>query len=94
MYTCLLHVHRSEHRKLLQSCKAALAQTGSAFVTWGHHDPHKTELDLNFFELATSEEFNFKLQHLAPVQYTDLFQENDGLDDARGLVYTCIMTLQ
>eukprot|EP00953_Heterococcus_sp_UTEX-ZZ885_P011818 6824-Heterococcus_DN1.PRE.8 len=81
--------NRSEHRKLLQSCKAALAQTGSVYVTWGHHDPHKTELDLKFFELATSEEFNFKLQHLAPVQYTDLFQENDGLDDARGLVYTC-----
>ncbi|KAG5181676.1 hypothetical protein JKP88DRAFT_148843, partial [Tribonema minus] len=84
--------NRSEHRKLLQTCSTALAPGGTVWVTWGHHDPPKAPLDLKFFEIAAAPHseggFDFELEHLPPVQYVDLFEEHDGMDEARGVVYT------
>lgn len=85
--------NRSEHKKLLHSVSHALAEDGIAYVTFSHHDPHKTELDLNFFELARLSEFNLESNFVLMEQRSSYpFVENDGRDIDRGKVY--MYTLQ
>jgi len=79
--------NRSEHRKLLTTLKMTLAKTGECWCAFSHHDPHKSDKDLNFFTLA-SEEFDFNVEIIAQEQRKSYpFIENDGRDDQRGIVY-------
>ena len=82
---CLFN--RSEHKKLLKTCQDALARDGTAWISFSHHDPEKAELDMNFFKLAVEEPFNFKVTKIKELQMVDLFVCNDGMDEARGVVY-------
>ena len=81
--------NRSEHRKLLWTVQRCLHPDGVAWVTFSHHDPHKRDLDLNFFRLAESDDFGFVVSMVAEEQHESYpFVENDGLDGQRGMVYT------
>ena len=59
--------NRSEHRNLLKTIKMCLAQQGTAYCSFSHHDPHKKELDLVFLKLAESE-FDLKCTFLSQEQ--------------------------
>lgn len=91
MADCIFN--RSEHRKLLMTCAMALRKTGIAYCSFSHHDPHKKELDLNFFKLA-KEEFNFECTYKGQEQRKAYpFQEGDaGTLLARGIVYIYALT--
>lgn len=86
--------NRSQHQKLLWTVKECLSPvSGICYVTFSHHDPQKKDLDLNFFELAASEEYQFTVQYIGEeVRQSYPFVEADGLDAQRGVVY--IYTLQ
>ncbi|CAN0558838.1 unnamed protein product [Ectocarpus sp. 12 AP-2014] len=89
--------NRSQHAQLLETCDRCLLGRGSGstataaasaatvWVSFSHHDPEKTELDMKFFELA--KEKGFVATRIKTVQMRDLFVENDGLDDLRGEVH-------
>jgi nicotinamide N-methyltransferase len=79
--------NRSEHAKLLKTCKECMADDGTAWITYSHHDPEKAALDRNFFKLAIEEPYNFKVTKVQQQQLVDLFVCNDGMDKARGVVY-------
>ena len=64
-----------------------MAEDGTAWVTYSHHDPEKAALDRNFFKLAIEEPFNFVVTKVRSQQLVDLFVCNDGMDKARGVVY-------
>ena len=82
---CLFN--RSEHSKLLKSCKECMAKDGTSWISFSHHDPEKAPLDLNFFKLAVGAPFYFKITKIRQWQLVDLFVCNDGMDKARGVVY-------
>jgi nicotinamide N-methyltransferase len=82
---CDLIFNRSEHRKLLWTCQRCLAPAGIALVSFSHHDPLKRDQDLVFFDLAR--EYGFGAERALQRQMVDVFQENDGLDAERGIVY-------
>lgn len=85
--------NRSEHRKLLWTVKKCLKSYGQAIVTFSHHDPEKSALDLKFFEYATEEEYNFKVEKLGEEKRSSYpFVENDGLDELRGYVHIYRLT--
>lgn len=80
--------NRSEHRRLLWTVKECLAREGQAIITFSHHDPKKSNLDMNFFTLAMEDEFGFEIEKIGQEQRSSYpFVENDGLDDQRGIVY-------
>jgi nicotinamide N-methyltransferase len=81
--------NRSQHEKLLWTVKESLKpKDGICYVTFSHHDPAKKDLDLNFFTLARSEPFNFEVNFILQQQRRSYpFVENDGLDEARGVVH-------
>jgi len=81
--------NRSEHDKLLWTCRECLKEEGVVWVTYSHHDPHKREKDLVFFTKAVEEEYGFDIVRVGQVQMVDLFREEDGLDEERGVVYVC-----
>jgi predicted nicotinamide N-methyase len=67
---------------------------GVAWVTFSHHDPHKAEKDLNFFALAESAEFGFRVVKMeAEARQSYPFVERDGMDEERGVVYVYTLTL-
>lgn len=80
--------NRSEHRRLLSSIKGLLREgSGECAVTFSHHDPHKRELDLNFFALAR-EEFGFDVECVAQQERLAYpFLLGDNWDSERGFVY-------
>ena len=79
--------NRSEHRKLLTTLKMTLAKSGECWCSFSHHDPHKSDKDLNFFTIA-KEEFGFNVDIIEEVQRQSYpFIENDGRDAERGVVY-------
>lgn len=59
--------NRSEHRKLLWTCRECLDEGGVVWVTFSHHDPPKAPLDLKFFELAVEEEYGFHVRKVGGV---------------------------
>lgn len=91
--------NRSEHHKLLYSIKKLLKHDGIAYITFSHHDPKKSHLDLNFFTLAQQQQreedgdkddegYNFDVELITVEKRVSYpFIENDGLDDERGMVY-------
>lgn len=89
--------NRSEHKKLLWTCKTCLEEDGEVLVTYSHHDPGKRALDMAFFALATQEEEREEgveegvggwiVEDVKTEQHVDLFVESDGLDEERGKVY-------
>jgi nicotinamide N-methyltransferase len=84
--------NRSEHSKLLWTCKECLvAEGGQVLVAYSHHDPEKAKLDMRFFELAKEE--GWVIEDIKVEQCVDLFVENDGLDEERGKVYVKRLTL-
>jgi nicotinamide N-methyltransferase len=87
--------NRSQHERLLWTVKESLKpKDGVCYVTFSHHDPAKRELDLNFFTLARSEPFNFDVTFVLQEQRRSYpFVENDGLDEARGVVHLYILRL-
>jgi nicotinamide N-methyltransferase len=81
--------NRSEHRKLLWTVQQCMHPDGVAWVTFSHHDPHKRDLDLNFFRFAESDDFSFVVTMVDEEQRESYpFRENDGMDEQRGKVYT------
>ncbi|CAM9529542.1 unnamed protein product, partial [Heterosigma akashiwo] len=80
--------NHSEHTKLLETCDACLSDNGVIWVTYGHHVPQKAHKDMKFFELAVAEPFNFISEKIDEQQWRDIIEEHDGLDQARGVVYT------
>lgn len=56
-------------------------------MSFSHHDPQKKALDLKFFEYAQIE-YGLLVEFLAQEKRQSYpFQENDGLDDDRGMIY-------
>lgn len=51
--------NRSQHVQLLETCARSLArlETAEVWVSFSHHDPEKSKLDMNFFELASLKGF-------------------------------------
>ena len=86
--------NRSEHRKLLWTVQQCLEPNdGIAWVSFSHHDPHKKHLDLNFFTLAV-EEFGLIVESVCEESRKAYpFVEEDGRDDARGMVYLYTLRL-
>lgn len=84
--------NRSEHDKLLWTCRECLKDDGVVWVAYSHHDPHKKDKDLEFFTKAEEERFGFLVKEVGQVHMQDLFIENDGLDDQRGIVYLSLLT--
>ena len=86
--------NRSEHGKLLGSIRDCLVPvTGECFVSFSHHDPKKSNLDLNFFELAQSE-YDFSITKVGEeTRPTYPFRMNDGLDESRGVINLYLLKL-
>lgn len=86
--------NRSEHSKLLWTVKNCLKIDGICWVSYSHHDPQKSSLDLNFFELAKQDPFNLKVSYVGKeIRQTYPFREEDGMDEQRGVVYLYTVTL-
>lgn len=87
--------NRSEHRKLLWTIKECIKPTtGVCYVSFSHHDPDKAPLDLNFFTLASSEEFGFTVDYIGfQKRQSYPFREQDGKDDIRGQIHLYTLTL-
>jgi len=79
--------NRSEHAKLLKTCYETLAPNGTIWFAYGHHDPRKAHLDMRFFDIAAAPPFNFVFEKVREESRTDIFVENDGLDDQRNVIY-------
>jgi len=96
--------NRSEHKKLLWTCRECLEEDGSkeVLVAYSHHDPEKRALDLAFFTLAEQEEGGegpgeggvggWVVEDVRVEQCVDLFVEGDGMDEERGKVYVKRLT--
>lgn len=88
--------NRSEHKKLLWTCRECLGEGGQVLVSYSHHDPEKQALDMVFFTLAVQDEEDgmggWVVEDIKTEQCVDLFVENDGLDEARGKVYVKRLT--
>jgi nicotinamide N-methyltransferase len=86
--------NRSEHEKLLASIRDSLVPvTGECYVSFSHHDPKKSNLDLNFFELAQSE-FDFCITKVGEEERPSYpFRMNDGLDESRGVINLYLLKL-
>jgi nicotinamide N-methyltransferase len=66
--------------------QACLAPGGRVWVSYSHHDPGKAALDNAFWALAPAA--GFAARKVREVQFaSDLFEEGDGLDQARAVVY-------
>ena len=71
--------NHSQHRSLLSTIKATLADEGVCLVLFSHHIPNKAEKDLEFFRLAR-EEFGFQTSQLAKIHTGVMFEEDHVLD--------------
>lgn len=96
--------NRSEHKKLLWTCRECLEEEGGkeVLVAYSHHDPEKRALDMAFFTLAEQEEEEegqaekgvggWVVEDVRIEQCVDLFVEGDGMDQERGKVYVKRLT--
>ena len=62
-------------------------------MAYSHHDPHKAALDDAFFARAAAAPCGVAVTHVRDVRFErDLFVQNDGLDEARAVVYFYTLT--
>ncbi|KAJ1923974.1 Protein N-terminal and lysine N-methyltransferase efm7 [Tieghemiomyces parasiticus] len=93
---CDLIFNHSQHRPMLQTCRACLsddpAHPGEAYVFFTHHRPHYMQQDLAFFTLAASPEFGFKVDNFQNISTVPMFEKDPGSPTVRGTVHCYRLT--
>lgn len=77
--------NHTEHLKLLKTCRDSLKSTGVGLVVFSPHRPHLLENDLEFFK--TCEQFDFKAEKIACVNWKPMFEEDEATAEIRSRVY-------
>ena len=79
------------HEGLVQSCKEVLAPGGVVYVVFTHHRPHKMKEDMNFFEIAKSDPFNFVIEKIKEEKSEPMFEHDFGPVEIRSTIHYYIM---
>lgn len=76
--------NHSEHLKLLKSCRELLTpETGKILVTFSPHRPKLFKNDIQFFDTAQQEPFNFKSTFMDMEHWSPLFKDDTDESTAK-----------
>lgn len=75
---------------LLKTCKECLSDKGQVLVSFSHHKPNKSHLDLRFFELA-EKEFHFKVTKKFDLLMKPMFEKDFGPEEVRATVHFYVL---
>ncbi|CDO56561.1 hypothetical protein DV495_002306 [Geotrichum candidum] len=86
--------NHTEHHKLLKTSKMAVKpETGRILVVFSPHRPKLFHKDLEFFDIATSDEYGFEILDKFELDYTPMFEEDDETKEIRGKVFGYLLKL-
>lgn len=86
--------NHSEHLKLLKTCRNLLTpKTGKVLVTFSPHRPKLFDNDMQFFETAKQEPFNFNPRFIEMEHWSPLFKDDtdESTVEIRSRVYFYIL---
>eukprot|EP00276_Gloeochaete_wittrockiana_P002458 CAMPEP_0184674378 /NCGR_PEP_ID=MMETSP0308-20130426/87203_1 /TAXON_ID=38269 /ORGANISM="Gloeochaete witrockiana, Strain SAG 46.84" /LENGTH=264 /DNA_ID=CAMNT_0027121971 /DNA_START=1622 /DNA_END=2416 /DNA_ORIENTATION=+ len=78
--------NHSQHAQLIRTCKQCVKPNdGKVLVSFSHHRPDKSAMDLHFFTLA--EEAGFKVTKFFEVRMKPMFENDVGPAEVRAVVH-------
>ncbi|GMM33178.1 S-adenosylmethionine-dependent methyltransferase [Saccharomycopsis crataegensis] len=85
--------NHTEHHKLLKTCRDLVnPKTGKCLVVFSPHRPWLLNDDLEFFDKAQEDPYNFKVDKIDLVNWKPMFEEDEETKHIRGRVYSFWLT--
>lgn len=75
------------HQSFLETCVKSLHTNGVILLVFTHHRPHKMKEDMNLFNLATSEPYNFVSTKILEKKMNVMFKDDPGSEEVRSTVH-------